>query len=172
MPTTIAARAPRRPETPQEQTDCPIRVQAELVSLGGGVMLAICLVVTAFLIVALYSPDITGVQRFIAIILAGAAWTYLFRSSTEELILVGEEITYRAKLARTRTVSLRELETMLLVHEGLNLERGIETIEFRLFTKKIERVSLGPCWQRHKLEAFLGSVEDALHSPKLLETVR
>lgn len=170
MPETLTARAPRRVDV--EQTDCPIRVQAELVSLGGGVMLAICLVVTAILVMALYSPDVTGMQRTIAIILAVAAWLYLFRSSTEELTLVGQEITYRAKLARTRTVSLRELESMLLVHQGLNLERGIETIEFRLFSRKVEHLSLGPCWQRNKLEAFLGSVEDALHSPKLLESVR
>ncbi|MEO5927152.1 MAG: hypothetical protein ABIO72_00590 [Patescibacteria group bacterium] len=170
MPETLEARAPRRTTT--DKTDCPIRVQAELVSLGGGVMLAICMLVTALLIMALYSPDTTGMQRAIAIILTIAAWIYLFRSSTEELTLVGEEITYRAKLASTRTVSLKDLETMLLVHQGLNLERGIETIEFRLFSKKVEHLSLGPCWQRHKLEAFLGSVEDALHSPKLLETVR
>jgi hypothetical protein len=170
MPDALAARAPRRAKT--EKTDCPIRVQAELVSLGGGVMLTICLVVSALLVMALYSPDVTGMQRIIAIILALAAWMYLFRSSTEELVLVGQEITYRAKLSRTRTVSLRDLETMLLIHQGFNLERGIETIEFRLFSKKIERLSLGPCWQRHTLEEFLGSVEDALRSPKLLEPVR
>lgn len=170
MPESFSARAPRR--VVEQQTDCPIRVQAEIVSIGGSIMLAICMLVTTLLIMALYSPDVTGLQRSIAIILTIAAWTYLFRSSTEELVLVGEEITYRAKLARTRTVSLSDLESMVLIHQGLNLERGMETVEFHLFSKRVEHVSLGPCWQRHKLEAFLGSVEEALHSPKLLETVR
>lgn len=170
MPQSITARAPQR-SAPQ-RTECPIRVQAEIVSIGGGVMLAICMLVTTLLIMAVYSPDVSSLQRTIAGILTVAAWMYLLRSSSEELVLVGEEITYRAKPARTRTVSLKDLESMVLIHQGLNLERGIETVELHLFSDKVEHISLGPCWQRHKLEAFLGSVEDALHSPKLLETVR
>jgi hypothetical protein len=171
MPDVIAARAPRR--APRiEKTESVIRVRAELVSLGGGVMLAICLLIAATLIMALYSPTITGIQRFIAIVLAFASWAYLLRSATEELLLIGEEISYRAVLARPRHVPLKDLEAMLLIHQGLNLEHGIETIEFHFFNKHIERVSLGPCWQRNKLEAFLSSVEEALHSPKLLESVR
>jgi len=170
MPETIAIRAPRRPSRPKEE--CVIRIRAELVSLGGAVMLAICLLVTALLIMTLYSPAATGMQRIIAIVLALTSWVYLARSASEELSLTGETITYRAFAARTRDISMADVETMLLIHQGLNLERGIETIEFRLRGKRAEHIGLGPCWQRHKLEAFLGSVEEALRHPKMLESVR
>jgi hypothetical protein len=171
MQDTITVRAPRR--APKAvAVDCVLRVQAEIVSLGGAVLLTLCLLLTAVLIMALFSPTITGVQRFIAVVLTFSGWMYLLRSASEDLSIVGQTITYRAVLARTRTIPLADIETMLLVHQGLNLEKGIETIEFRRFDKKVEHLSLGPCWQRHKLEAFLGSVEEALHSPKLLESVR
>lgn len=170
MPDVIAARAPRRAEA--VATDCVIRIRAELVSIGGGVLLTLCLVGTAILIMALFSPTVTGVQRFIAIVLSAALWMYLIRSVTEELILVGEELCYKAVLARSRVIRMDQLESMLLVHQGFNLERGIETIELRTFDRRIERISLGPCWQRSKLESFLRSVQDALHSPALSETAR
>ena len=61
---------------------------------------------------------------------------------------------------------------MLLVHQGFNLERGMESIVFQRRGRKPEPVALGPCWQRNKLEAFLRSVEAALQDPHLLEEVR
>jgi hypothetical protein len=165
MPNTLRADAPRRPDA--VQTESVIRVRAELVSIGGGVLLLICLVVTAVLIGALLYPDTTGVQRFIAVVLTLTAWMYLVRSTTEELALVDQRISYRAVLARARTVNIADLESMVFTHQGFNLERGMETIEFRTFDKRVERVSLGPCWEREKLESFVRSVEEALHASEM-----
>jgi hypothetical protein len=69
-------------------------------------------------------------------------------------------------------IKLADLDALLYVHNGFNLERGMDVVEFRRRGKKPERVALGPCWQRHKLEEFLHSVEQALSDPKLLEEVR
>jgi hypothetical protein len=161
MPDSLVVRAPER--SAERQTESVVRVRAELVSVGGGILLTICLLLTAGSIAALLYPGVTSVQRFIAGVLLLAAWVYFIRSITEELALVDRQITFRAILARTRTIRIDELASMELTHQGVNLERGIETIEFQTFDKRIERVSLGPCWDRDQLEAFVRSVEEALH---------
>jgi len=75
-------------------------------------------------------------------------------------------------LGRRHTFDLEDLEAVLMVHQGFNLERGFETIEFRSCGRRPERVSLGPCWQRNKLESLLRSIEIAMHDPHLIEEVR
>src|SRR6185369_1703740 len=117
-------------------------------------------------------PTVTSLQLTILILLTGASWMYLLDSCTERLCLVDHSIEFKAFFSRKRRIPLNELQAMLLVHEGFNLERGMESIEFRRAGRKPDRVPLGPCWQRHKLESFLHSVEEALCDPSLLKEVR
>ncbi|MBI4139288.1 hypothetical protein HY479_04035 [Candidatus Uhrbacteria bacterium] len=162
MPKVIAAIAPPRRERPAEPGVCLVRARAELVSLGGAVLLALCVLISAILFLVLTVPGATASQRVIAVILFVACWLYFVNGITEELSLVDHTLVYRSALGRSRRIPLSELEAMILRHEGFNLERGMETIEFRQTGRKPDRVSLGPCWQRHKLEEFLASVEQAL----------
>lgn len=173
MPDIIAAMAPRRArEARAADAECIVTARAELVSLGGAVLLAMCLLITAVFIMAMFSPVVTGIQRFIAIVLFGSSWAYFLDSVTEKLALIGDTVVFTAAMSRTRRVPLVELEGMVLIHQGLNLEHGIETLEFRQYKKRVDRVSLGPCWQRHKLEGFLHSVEQAMQGSQKLVSVR
>lgn len=172
MPQILGVFAPRRPAKADMETECPREVRAEIVSLGGGVILAICIVLTITAFMVLTIPTVTPLQRIIATTLTLAAWAYLLDSCTERLRLVDHSVEYTSLFGRRRHIPLGELRAMLLVHEGFNLERGMESIEFRRDGKKPDRVALGPCWQRNKLEAFLHSVEEALRDPHLLEEVR
>ncbi|MBU0540499.1 hypothetical protein KKF59_03295 [Patescibacteria group bacterium] len=160
MPETIAAIAPKKKL--QQEPDCLIQVRAELVSLGGAVLLAVCLMLTAVLFMVFLTPTVTGAQRFIAVVLVFAAWGYFLNSISEKLSLYGDTLEFRAAFSHPRSIPLDELQAMILTHEGFNLERGLETIEFRRSGRKPDRVSLGPCWQRNKLESFLKSLEQAL----------
>lgn len=151
---------------------CVIRVHAELVSLGGGIVLTICLLLTGILLIAFTLPSVTSIQRLISGIFFIAGWLYLWKSATEELFFEHKKLFFTSTLGRTHEIELDEIESVLLVHEGLNLEQGIETLEIRFRDRPPEQFSLGPCWQRNKLEKFLHALEEILHMPKVLEEVR
>ncbi len=155
----------------EKETSCVRDVHAEIFSIGGALILMACIILTVVAVMAVGASDITGAQAVIAVVLTGAAWVYYLNSVTERLALVEHAIVYTSLVGRRR-VPLADLEAMLLVHQGFNLERGIETIEFRRRGAQSDQIALGPCWQRRHLEAFLHSVEEALNEPKLLEEVR
>lgn len=163
MPKTIIAASSRRKAVAPD-VECPVQVCAEAASLGGAVLLAVCMLLSAILVMAMFSPSVTSTQRFIAGVLVVSSWAYFLNSCTEKLCLIGKTLKFQAKLSRSLEIPLDELETMTLTHEGFNLERGIETIEFRRTGMKPEKVSLGPCWQKNKLESFMKSVKLALQA--------
>lgn len=171
MAQIMAAVAPKRKRV-ESEVECLREVHAQLISLGGAVILAICIVMTLVLLMVLMLPTVTGFQLVILAILTGSAWVYFLDSCTEKLRLIDHSVEFTALFSRTRHIPLIELQSMILVHEGFNLERGMESIEFRRAGRKPDRVALGPCWQRNKLEAFLHSVEEALSDPHLLKEVR
>lgn len=147
-------------------------VRAELVSVGGAIVLALCILLSLAVVTVWLLADATSLQLTILFLLTGVSWVYLLDSCTEHLLLVDHAIEFGALFSRKQRIPLSELQAMLLVHEGFNLERGMESIEFRRAGRKPDRVPLGPCWQRHKLELFLHSVEAALYDPHLLEEIR
>ncbi len=156
----------------EQKNACVRETHAEMFSIGGALILMACIILTVVAAMAVSASDITGAQAVIAITLTIAAWAYYLNSVTERLALVDLAIEYTSFFGRRRHVPLADLDAMLLIHQGFNLERGIETIEFRRRGSKPDRIALGPCWQRRHLEAFLHSVEEALNEPKLLEEVR
>lgn len=168
----IGAFAPRRVVRTKEEPTCLREVHAEVFSVGGAVILAVCLVLTAATLMAAQSARVSELQRVVMVALTVGAWLYVLDSLSERLRLVDHSVEYKSFLGRRRLIPLEELEAMLFVYEGFNLERGIESIEFRRTNRAPERISLGPCWHQHKLEAFLRSVEQALQDPHLLEEVR
>lgn len=133
-------------------------------SLGGGILLAICVIISALFYMVMTAPDLTSVQRFIAIILFIGSWAYFLNSTTERLSCVGKTLTFKSALNTTRRIPLDELDALILRHEGFNLERGIESLELRRDDHPPDRIALGPCWQQRKLESFVQSVGRALHA--------
>lgn len=168
----IGVFAPKRAVKRPPPTECEREVRADILSLGGAVILGICLVLSAALLLASQSASVSQLQRIILAALTMAAWLYFFDSISERLRIIDHAVEYSALLSRRRFVPLIELESMLMVYEGFNLERGIESIEFRRRGRKPDRIALGPCWQRNKLERFMRSVEEALRDPHLLEEIR
>lgn len=172
MPEVIGAFAPRRPEAPRKDIVCVREAHAELLTLGGAIVFAVCIVLTVVAVGSAQLAAITSLQQAILVMLTVASWAYFFDSITERLCLVDRAVEFRALFSRHRVIPLQDLDAMLLVYQGFNLERGIETIEFRRRGMKPERIALGPCWQRHKLEGFMKAVEEALQDPHLFEEVR
>lgn len=171
MPDVIAAIAPPRPRKNRDADgNCAVQVRAEMVSLGGAILLAVCLMISALFYMAMTAPSVTSVQRFIAIVLFAGSWAYFFNSITEKLSCVGSALVFSSALNATRRIPLDELEAVILRHEGFNLERGIETLELRRDDHPPDRISLGPCWQQRKLESFVRSIGRAMQTTATIQT--
>lgn len=168
----MGAFAPPRPPRQKKGEICLREARAELVSLGGAVMLGLCITLTLVVVMSGMLHGLTTSQTAIMLLLCIMSWAYFFDSITEQLCLVEGSIEFKSLLGRRRVYDLEDLEAVLMVHQGFNLERGFETIEFRSRGRRPERVSLGPCWQRNKLESLLHSIEVAMHDPHLIEEVR
>ena len=147
-------------------------VRAELVTVGGAVMLAICIMLTLMVFLVTQLSNVTALQQIILGVLAVSSWAYFIDSISEQFGLVEQAVEFHSFFRKNRRIPLDELDAMLFVHEGFNLERGMESVEFRREGQEPDRIALGPCWQRHKLEEFLHAVEEAMEDPHLLEEVR
>ncbi len=139
-----------------------LKAHARLISLHGGVILAICILFTAFFIAAVLATRLTGVQSALFGVLMVAAWIYLLDAATERLSFANNLLERASFLGRHIQVPVGGTDTLLLVHEGLNQEVGIDSIVIRRATGREERLPLGPCWRKRDLEAFLRSVEQAM----------
>ncbi len=139
-----------------------LTIRAELVSFGGGILLTLCLLATAGLLVVLLRPDMTGVQQFIGLALFVFTWLFLIQSTTEVLTIDGEDLVFRARLRREHRFALAEIQTVQLFHRGFSLEGGLHTIEVRRPGKKMDSISLGPCWSREKLDLWLEMLEEGM----------
>ncbi len=172
MAEIIGAYAPRRRQREDEEEECVREAHAQFISLGGAIILSLCIVLSLVALMTLMLPAASNLQRLVLLLLAGISWLYLLDSVTEKLRLVDKAVEYRSFFSGRRSYLLTELEAVLLVHQGFNLERGFESIEFQRVGKKPDRISLGPCWQRNKLESLMHSLETELRDPHLFEEVR
>lgn len=157
MPTTAGL----EPIQKQFET-CDIEVHAEMISIGGAIVLAICMLLTTGVIAVATFYTATSFQQMIIIFLCLGSWAYFISSITEKLCVKNKTIEFTSFFGKSKQIDLNDLEDLLLVYQGFNLERGMETIEFRRRGREPESLALGPCWQRNKLDAFIHAVELSL----------
>ena len=139
-----------------------LQAQAKLVSLNGGVVLGLCILFTAFFIASLVTQQLASVQVILFGILMIGAWAYLIDAVTERVSLVGASLERTSLLSRHVSISFDDVDDLVLIHEGLNQEVGIESVMVRYRDGRNERLPLGPCWKRRDLEAFLAGVESVM----------
>ncbi len=149
-----------------------IRARAQVISLGGTILGGLFLVLFVLLWIATHVAE----RRFylegvLVLFLLGMA-AYALDAVTEYLIIDDCHLIFDGWLTRRRLISLRGVQTVLLVHEGLNPEWGIETLTLNYRDGACHRVALGPLWRRRDLEAFLTRLETYLRDEKLVEQVR
>ncbi len=137
-------------------------VNAKIVSINGGVVLALCLLVTTIAIASALVQNGSGSQTVLFAMLSFASWVYLIDAVTEKLRLCGRDIVFSSAITAPKTVTLDGIRTIMLRHEGLNANVGVESVTIKMKDGKSQRLPLGPCWRRRELEAFLDSVSAAM----------
>ena len=138
-------------------------VRAELVSLGGGVVFAICMLFTMALVAMASGPLASTAQVIAMFLVMLAAWAYLCDSCMERLQVNHDVVELHAGIGRrTRRVSLMGVKRISLVHEGFNLEQGMESLQFERAGGEVIRLPIGPCWRQRTLQVFIRSVESVL----------
>jgi hypothetical protein len=167
MPIVASATNPVRSKRAARQAqdvECVTSVRARLVSLDGGILLAACLLLTAFFAAALLANALELTQRLLLGVLTVAAWVYLFDSVSERIDLVGQVVVRSSFLQRHSEIAVSDMRQLILVHEGLNQAVGIASLVVRYQDGREERLALGPCWRQRELQAFIRSVERVMQS--------
>jgi hypothetical protein len=155
-----------------ENETCALHVSAKLVSLNGGVVLAVCLLLTIVTVASVMARSFVASQTALFVVLTIASWIYLIDSVSESLRLEGEQIVRTSVIGRSVIVDIGNIKSLLLKHEGLNQQVGIESLTVTYRNGKTERLPLGPCWRRRELEAFLASVESVMGYEDVVEHER
>ncbi len=142
------------PETSPELTE----IQAEALSAAGAIILGVTILITLILVFSLLFPSLEGLQTFVVIILALICWGYLLNSFTEKLKLTDQTLEFSAILSKHQSIQLNEVLGFKLSDLGLNMSADRYAFEISIIGKnKPIIISLGPCWDKAKLSAFINT---------------
>lgn len=131
-------------------------IRAQLVSMGGGIILAVTIMVTLVFIFSFLMPQGNGTQLLIIIILSIISWVYFINCATEHLKLTESELIYSSMLTRTQRIAFEDIEAYKLTDLGVQLNGSMYVLEIQHAEKKQPvEISLGPCWRRHELRQFI-----------------
>lgn len=161
MPTVLAEKRMRsigsRVEEPLNDT------RSDIVSPGGGLILAVTILLTMFLIMSLLAPVLDGLQTVILAMLTLVCWGYLLNCTTERLRLEDGYFEFKAALGRTYKFPLETIRGFRLTDLGVSLNGSMYVLEMNLEERSRPlQISLGPCWQKNNLVRFLKSLGQAM----------
>ncbi len=148
-----------------------ITIRATPVSMGGIILSGILLVLLALTWISAQVGH-TQTQFAIFIFLFLAVALYVADAWSESLALENGLVHFDSILRPKKRINACAMANVLVVHEGLNQERGIISAVFREPDGTKHRLALGPLWRRRDLERFFASIEEATGECKLVEHVR
>ena len=125
-----------------------MKVHATLISAGGIILVGILLVMC---VLAWF-----GGGLFLLLLLLVLA--YGVDAASESLEWQKGYVIFDTLLRPKKRVRCPDGTDLLIVHEGLNQERGIVSVRFRTTDGTETRIQLGPFWRKRDLEAFLAKL--------------
>jgi hypothetical protein len=131
-----------------------------LFSLGGGVLCGTLLITTVLAWSAWIQPGTSLIERWILGGIVCVLLGYLVESMSERLWVDAGHVHTDSFLRRRRIIPLQEVASIVHVHEGLNMARGIESVAFTLRDQRVHIFSLGPLWRQRDLERFFSALEE------------
>lgn len=140
-------------------------IKADFMTLGGGLILAVTIVATLFLIFSLLVPVVDRLQLAIIVLLAGACWLYLVNRFSEKLKLGENHLEFDTALGRKQVFNLDEIMGLRLTDLGWSLNGNFYILEISVYDKRRPlQIGLGPCWRRAELSAFIGAIGKKLEN--------
>lgn len=130
-------------------------VRAKIHSLGGLFFLGTLVLFAVLVLNAFFAFAFHPIAAWLLVLLLGSALVYVIDGVSERLAQKDGNLFFDSLFHRKRTVSLRDVKRIQFVHEGLNMEKGIESIRVQYRDGKEQRLALGPFWHRHQVMAFL-----------------
>lgn len=162
MPEVIADVQVER-DPPQKPEDHVTEVCANFISLGGGVILAITIVATLFLIFSLLIPMVEPLQLAIMAILALACWIYAINRFSERFRLIDGDLEFNIILGRSQKFKLEQVTALRLTDLGWNLNGDFFVLEIGVAERNQPiQIGLGPCWRRQDLTSFIATIGQLL----------
>ncbi|MFA6099896.1 MAG: hypothetical protein WC750_03390 [Patescibacteria group bacterium] len=161
-----------RPEPPALETESVTEIKADFMTLGGGVILAVTIIATFFLIFSLLVPMVEQLQLVIIALLTGACWLYLVNRFSEGFKLREEQLEFDTALGRRQIFKLNEIIGLRLTDLGWSLNGDFYILEISTAEKRRPmQIGLGPCWRRPELSAFVRTIGKKLenHQPEPYE---
>jgi hypothetical protein len=147
-------------------------VRAKVHSLGGLVFIGALILIGILLLNALYA------WAFHPVVSYGLATLFIFiilfsvDGLSERLACEAQQLVFDSWFRRERRLSLKGVRRIQFVHEGLNMEQGIESVRVQYRNGEETCVALGPFWHRHQVLAFLKMVIRSTDSDIALEEWR
>lgn len=150
----------------------PIMIRATPISLGGSVLLGLLVFVGLLLWIAFQPHEPSTALRIMLSIVWIGLLAYLVDAWSEKIVYEDGVITFDSFFKQRVKIILNDTNDILVVHEGLNQERGIISVRFRERDGSLIDWPLGPLWNRHDLELFFSSLEQQAGKKKLFQHVR
>lgn len=134
-------------------------VRADFISLGGGVILAVTIIATLFLVFSLLIPKVEPLQLVIMAILALACWIYAVNRFFERFRLVDGVLEFNMALGRSQKFKLEQVTALRLTDLGWSLNGDFYILEIGIAERSQPiQIGLGPCWRRRDLTSFIATV--------------
>ncbi|MCE9585847.1 hypothetical protein K8R04_00840 [Candidatus Uhrbacteria bacterium] len=149
-----------------------ILIRATPISLGGSVLAGLLLLVGALVWIAFQPHEPSVALRVTLLTVWVGLLAYAADAWSERIEYEGGRISFNSFFKKRVEIVLRLTDDILVVHEGLNQERGIISVRFRERGGRLIEWPLGPLWHRHHLEAFFSALEKEAGKKKMFEQVR
>jgi hypothetical protein len=156
---------PRLAENQIQADEVASEIKADFMTVGGGIILAVTIVATLFLIFSLLVPVVDRLQFAIIAILTGACWLYMINRFSEKLKLKGDLMEFDTALGRKQVFNLDEIMGLRLTDLGWSLNGDFFVLEISVYDKpRPMQIGLGPCWKRTDLSSFIRDVGKKLEN--------
>jgi len=143
-------------------------IKSSVFSLGGGISLAIVIVLTLIVILSWITPILLSSQLLIVSLLFFAGWFYFINIITERIVLKKDSLSFQRFFGHDHTIYLHDIEYFKFNDLKLTLNGYFYSFEIRTFSdSKIKELGLGPCWNRQEIILFVNLVNKILKDQKI-----
>jgi len=149
--------------TAPRQATLLTEARAQMMTIGGTVILAATIIMTLVFFFSLFFPRGNGLQFVIIVVLTLVGWGFFINCATENLKLKDGFLVFKSMLGKTIRIELASIDSYKLTNFGLRLDGNMYLIEVEHEEKdEPEQIWLSPCWKRRELQMFCNTLGRAL----------